>query len=457
VRRAFPITALLGILIAASPAAAAERDATPGTPRLGHVFVIVLENENADESFGPAAPAYLAKTLPARGAFVPNYYATGHLSLDNYISMVSGQAPNPQTQADCQIFSQFVPGTPTDNGQVIGSGCVYPDSVPTIADQLEDAKRDWGGYMEDLAAKAPEEPKTCRHPEIGSVDDTQSAEEGDQYATRHNPFIYFHSIIDEQASCDAHVVDLKKLSGDLSHNRTTPAYSFITPNLCHDGHDEPCVDGEPGGLVSANRFLASQVPKILHSSAFKHRGLLMVTFDEAEAEGDGGDSSACCGEQPGPNTPDPGGPVPGPGGGRVGAVMISPCIGGGTVDRTAYNHYSMLRSFEDGLGLDHLGYAGQDGLKPFGPKIFTRPSCGERIHLTAHAGRAHAGKRKVKFHVRSGLARCRRGVRIRFADRRVLTDRKGRATIMTGRDDPKPARARKKGCLPDSFAVQLSG
>jgi hypothetical protein len=370
------VSTAIGAIVPASSVAAASG----GTPKLRHVFVLVLENENADSSFGKDAPAYLARKLPSKGAFVPNYYGTGHASLDNYISMVSGQAPNPQTQADCFFYTDFLPGTPAPNGQVVGNGCVYPASVQTIADQLEAAGRGWRGYMEDMAAKAPAEPAACRHPDIGTQDDMQKAEVGDQYATRHNPFMYFHSIIDDAASCRAHVVDLKKLSGDLKRNRTTRAYSFITPNLCHDGHDEPCVNGEPGGLESANIFLKKYVPKILRSPAYQHRGMLIVTFDEAEGGGPDADSSACCNEQSGPNTPSPGGPHAGPGGGRVGAVVLSPCIRPGTVDKTPYNHYSMLRSVEDGFGLEHLGYAGQAGLEPFGSKLFTRPSCHKRRH-----------------------------------------------------------------------------
>ena len=91
---------VLALLLGASPAQAAKK-----LPHINNVFVIVLENENADSTFGPDAPSYLARTLPSRGLFMPDYYATGHLSLDNYISMVSGQAPNPQTQADCQMLS----------------------------------------------------------------------------------------------------------------------------------------------------------------------------------------------------------------------------------------------------------------------------------------------------------------------------------------------------------------
>ena len=56
-----------------------------------------------------------------------------------------------------------------------------------------------------------------------------------------------------------------------------------------------------------------------------------------------------------------GGPTPGSGGGKIGAVLVSPFIAPGTVDKTPYNHYSLLRTAEDLFGLDHLGYAGARG------------------------------------------------------------------------------------------------
>src|SRR5207247_105519 len=139
---------------------------------------------------------------------------------------------------------------------------------------------------------------------------------------------------------------------------TTANYSFITPNLCSDGHDTPtCVDGKPGGLVAENAFLQTWVPRILASPAYKQDGLLIITYDEAEF---GQDASSCCNEQTGPNTAVPG--LNGPGGGKIGAVLLSSWVKPGTKNSTPYNHYSMLRSVEDLFGLEHLGYAGQDGL-----------------------------------------------------------------------------------------------
>ncbi|HEY1511244.1 MAG TPA: hypothetical protein VGF93_19705, partial [Solirubrobacteraceae bacterium] len=82
------------VLAGAAPAGAAA------LPPIGHVFVIVLENESASTTFGAGSPApYLSTTLRGQGAYLPNYYAVGHESNDNYIAMISGQAPNAQNQA----------------------------------------------------------------------------------------------------------------------------------------------------------------------------------------------------------------------------------------------------------------------------------------------------------------------------------------------------------------------
>jgi hypothetical protein len=55
----------------------------------------------------------------------------------------------------------------------------------------------------------------------------------------------------------------------------------------------------------------------------------------------------------------------------MGAVVISSKTTPGTVSDVAYNHYSLLRTIEDLNGLSHLGYAAQDGLRPFGADVFT--------------------------------------------------------------------------------------
>jgi phosphatidylinositol-3-phosphatase len=332
--------------------------AAAATPAVRHVFVVNLENKGFDQTFGPGSPApYLSTTLPAQGQLLTQYYGTAHNSLPNYVAQISGQGPNSQTQGDCQVYSEFAQTGTVAPGQAVGSGCVYPSSVTTVADQLEAQGLTWRGYMEDMGTP-------CRHPQLNAADDTQKAKVGDQYAARHNPFVYFHSIIDSP-TCAEHDVDLSQLPTDLASVATTPNLTYITPNLCDDGHDSPCVDGRPGGLVTADEWLKTWIPKILASPAYQQDGLLVVTFDEADTNSPGG-ADACCGEGPGPNAPLPG--IYGPGGGRTGAVLLSPFITPGTTNATAYNHYSLLRSIEDTFGLAPLGYAGS--VQGFGSDVF---------------------------------------------------------------------------------------
>jgi phosphatidylinositol-3-phosphatase len=361
------IAAVVALTVVPAPASAAFLG---GKAPIHHVFVIVLENESASVTFGSGSPApYLSKTLRAAGAFVPKYYGTGHASNDNYISMISGQAPNVQNQGDCITFSDFTPAATGANGQELGTGCVYPSNIKTIADQLLAAGLTWRDYNDGMGANPAREASVCAHPGVGSVDGTQSASATDQYATRHNGFVYFHSIIDDTTLCDTHVVNLDLLPRDLATAANTPNYVFITPSLCNDGHDATCANGGLGGLPAVDKFLRTWVPRITGSAAFKQQqGLLMIIFDEAATS----DTTACCGEIAGPGSPKPG--INGPGGGDTGAVMLSPCIKPGTVTQVAYNHYTMLRSVEDIFGLQHLGYAGLTGETSFGSDIFNR-SC----------------------------------------------------------------------------------
>ena len=388
VARVCLIAIVLGIFAGSSFAANDDRDGNDG--KIRHVFVIVLENEGFDVTFGPNSKApFLSKTLTSKGVLLNQYFGTGHASLDNYIAMISGQAATPDTRNDCFVFADFNLTGITPDGQAIGSGCVYPSSIKTVADQLKSAGKTWRAYMGDMGNDPKRESATCGHAPLNQVDNTESAEApsltvpaGDQYAARHNPFVYFHSIIDSP-DCNSNVVNLNKLPQDLASESTTPNFVFITPNLCDDGHDAPCVTGQPGGLVSADLFLQKWVPLIMGSEAFRHDGLLVINFDESEAEIEAGpdgvvidfEGTFCCNQQPGPNL----GPFPQSskigsftltfknyGGDRTGAVLLSPFLKEGTVSNIPFNHYSLLKTVEDIFDLDeHLGYAGQPGLMGF--------------------------------------------------------------------------------------------
>ncbi|MEY2399062.1 MAG: hypothetical protein QOJ00_2236 [Actinomycetota bacterium] len=353
---------LLGTAAFVSPVRAASAP-------IKHVWIITLENESANATFGPGSPAhYLNNTLRPQGVYLSQYYGTGHASLDNYVAMVSGQNANVMTQADCPFYMNVVPGTILLNGQAAGVGCVYPRSVKTIANQLEARGLTWKGYMQDMGNTPSREPARCAHPTLNTQDGTESATPQDSYATRHNPFMYFHSIIDNASKCNAHVVPLPPLLDDLQSAATTPNFSFITPSLCDDGHDAPCADGRPGGLVSADAFLATWVPRILASPAYAEGGMLIINVDESDTS----DATACCGERPNLfGSPRPG--ITGPGGGRTGALIVSTRTAPGTTTARPYNHFSMLRSLENLFQVSHLGYAGAKGLVPFGADVYSAP------------------------------------------------------------------------------------
>ena len=426
-RVTFGVVAAGAVVIASTAAVAGQDDGGRHVVRaalpagaIEHVIVIDLENENFADTFGAASPAtYLNGELLRRGELIPNYFATSHVSMGNYTSQISGQATNPSLNNDCLDlttlakppvkgrYNDIAPGTDAADGQVNGDGCVFPSPTATthgartIGDQLDatsdDDRHDDGGpedregmtwrmYAEDMGNDPARDGGTpdplggtdCAHPAIGGADSTNSAAANDQYATRHNGFMYFHSVIDDPARCAAHVVPLGTLTvgtdgahdaftghlaRDLKHADTTPAFSFISPNLCNDGHDDPCVDGRPGGLVAADKWLRVWVPKILRSPAFRQDGMLVITFDEAED-----DSRACCGSPAPPNVDRAG--ITGPGGGRVGALVLSPLVRPGSTSRVPYNHYSLLCSLEDAFGLVHLGYAAQPGLACFGSDVY---------------------------------------------------------------------------------------
>jgi hypothetical protein len=406
------------VLLACSQAADAAT-----LPPIHHVYTIVLENESASTTFGPGSPApYLSKTLRAQGAYIPGYFGIGHASLDNYIAMVSGQAPNALTQADCLVYNDLFPGTIVGAyQQASGVGCVYPGTVQTVANQLDAAGETWRDYNDGMGADPTRETAVCGHPTVNSRDGTQSATAKDQYATRHNPFVYFHSIIDDTVLCNSHVVGLDPLAQDLA-TVDAPNYVFITPSLCNDAHDSKCPNGGLGGLEAADAFLRTWVPRIVASPSFQRDGgLLMILFDEASSD----DSRKCCGQIAGP-----GNPLATSGGGNTGAILLSPYIRPGTVTQAQYNHYGMLRSVEDIFSLQHLGYAQLPGVTSFGSDVFT---CTPPPLARAVRRRLAGGSLVQAVRVTRGHGRVRLSLRsVRISKLRVVVTRAHRRpTVIT--------------------------
>jgi hypothetical protein len=432
-------------------------------------MVVDIENEGYNATF-VNTPGYLRDTLEPQGELVPNYYATGHVSLDNYVAQVSGEAPNYSTSSDCigasgnGAYNDITGGPDADQttypGQVDGAtGCVYPSAVQTIGGQLDaaypqTAASNWRVYAEDMGndpardggVTDPAGGTDCAHPiqTNGAGTDLTEEAEGpnasgqsqvvsattDQYAARHDPFVYFHSVIDNATTCNQDVVPLGTettsngnvsynghLAQDLSTRATTPRFSFVVPNLCNDGHDATCAGTNTagtttGGLTAANDWLSTWMPLVLNSPAYQSGHMLVViTADEGNLY----DTAAGGGETPGPSDANPGYspvlnvPIPAfggatyyqllhvsglqpnvppaagamPGGGQIGALLLNPLyVHDGVTDTstTTYNHYSALRTYEDLLGLQsggadgtgHLGFAST--AHPFGSDVFRTPT-----------------------------------------------------------------------------------
>src|SRR5881628_2013842 len=129
-------------------------------------------------------------------------------------------------------------------------------SLPAAADlgaQLTTAGISWRAYMEGMTAEA-----SCMQSPY-------------PYALKHDPFAYYGG------ACPPNVVPIEDLDSDLAG--ATAQFVWITPGLCHDGHDCP--------IDQAGAWLASVVARITASRAWSERGILFIAWDE----GDGGDAN----------------------------------------------------------------------------------------------------------------------------------------------------------------------
>lgn len=335
----------------APPAETAPPPSEPATPsetlpeagRIKHVFVISLAGSGYDAAFGPTPQMpYLASTLRPQGELLSGYSLLGSAALPNGIAAVSGQPPNADTEANCPSFGEFPANSSLDeSGVVPGAGCVYPVEALTLADQLVSGRFRWGAYMEGMVDETGKA-DTCVHPDFGGA--AEPVQGG--YAAHHNPFVYFHSLLD-LGDCAVNDVALTELSADLGKIDSTPNFALISPNLCNAGVTGQCPAGAPDGAASADAFLAKWVPEILDSPAYEKDGLLIVTFGEVNAV------DPASGAPPVEDEP------------KVGALLLSRFVSPGATDPASYTPYSLLRTIEDLFGLDHLGLAGAAEVKSF--------------------------------------------------------------------------------------------
>jgi hypothetical protein len=259
-----------------------------GVPAFHHVFVIVMENLGYDQALQTPGLAALA----SRWALATDSYGASHPSLPNYLALTSGST-----------FS-------------ISSDCVtcYVNS-PNLFSQLSASSVSYDAYLEGV-------PGPCYLSPWG----------GSDYASKHNPFRYYDDVRRSPAMC-SHLRPFSEFTSLLARSsRAVPGFVWVTPNLCHDGHD--CAPG-----VAAT-WLTNIVQKITASAAWRDRGVLFVTWDESNS-----DSSAVTSSGHVTSTG---------GGGHVMTLVIAPGLRRGLRVSVAYNHYSLLATVEDALGLGLL-------------------------------------------------------------------------------------------------------
>lgn len=268
-------------------------DAAPGPDTSGPmpyttIITIVLENHDYAEIIGSSNAPYI-NSLTSKGVLLTNYMDSGtHPSLPNYLTMISG---DPQYIGVVDLDPTFFP---------------FPKKgVDNLGSQMEKASIKWRAYEENAGGN-------CVLSATGT------------YAPKHDPFLYFDEIQNGPSGlCAARNVQYSDFAGDLAAGATK--YMFITPDLNDDGHD-PSNDPVKG-LGQSDKWLSTEVPKILASSAYTSGGILFITWDEAE--GRNGDNAD-----------------------QVPMIILSPHLKApGTPVMTAYSHKSYLATVEDILGL----------------------------------------------------------------------------------------------------------
>ena len=247
------------------------------------VFVIVMENHNWSDIKGSASAPYLNQ-LTAQGAHAENYVNVpgNHPSEPNYLWMTAGTS-----------FGVKNDNNPSANHQ----------STHAHLAALLDAKHiSWKSYQEDITGT------TCPLTAHGL------------YAPKHDPFLFYDdetgNLSSSDEGCIAHNRPYTELANDLASN-SVARFNFITPNLCDDMHnDHGCAT--PDSVKNGDTWLASAVPQILDSQAYKNGGALFITWDESEH-----------GDFP------------------IGMIVLSPSVKPGYVSNTKTSHSSLLRTWQE--------------------------------------------------------------------------------------------------------------
>ncbi|TAL09688.1 MAG: hypothetical protein EPO00_05575 [Chloroflexota bacterium] len=207
-------------------------------PAIGHIYTIVMENEEATSIIGSAKAPYI-NSLAATYGLAANFTAVAHPSEPNYVAMFSGSTQGVTDDAT-HTFTK----------------------VANLADQIEASGRDWHVAAQNVKLEC-----------FAGTSSSGGADGAGTYVRKHEPAIMFSQIASNPGRC-AKITDFTHFDPNLGN------YWFIAPNLCNDMHDCPIATGDA--------FLRSFLPTILDSAAFRKDGLIFLTFDEGSSKKGGG-------------------------------------------------------------------------------------------------------------------------------------------------------------------------
>jgi hypothetical protein len=284
--------------------------APSGVPLFSHIFVIMEENTSLSTLMASmtsnAAPNFEA--MRAAYATGSDYHGVTHPSLPNYIALTSG---DPQG-IGCDCAAQAGNGSCNSfTCNIVLGDCTCSQSVTNLADQIEAANKTWMAFGEGMGTPC------------NLTDDSNT-----NYAVRHVPFLYYDDVQTDVARCTSHIVDYS--SFDVT---SAPEFTFIAPNLIDDMHSP--FPATQGNITSGDTWIGPVIAQLTASSAYTDGGLIVVVWDEDD------DSGIIH-----PNDASP-------------IFVLSPYAkSGGYVSAATMDHYTLLATIEDGLGLPRLANAG---------------------------------------------------------------------------------------------------
>jgi phosphatidylinositol-3-phosphatase len=279
-----------------------------GVPAFGRVFVIVLDDQPLGAIKGSASAPYLNQ-LMSTYAYATDYTSDVHPSLPNYFELTSG---NPQADL-CDCLPGATHTCNANNCTLFPTTCACPQGVSHLGDELDVASIPWREYAESMGAPC----------------NPAGVDGGNLFAANHVPFLYYDDVSNNAGRCQQRVRDFADFAGDLAGTSgVTIRFSLVSPNLCNDMHSN--CSGDP--VKQGDLWLAAQVPLLLATPGFAPGGrdVLFIVGDELPAALGSG-------------------PMP--------FVVVSPLAKAGLPTAGTYNHYSLLATIEDGLGLARLGNA----------------------------------------------------------------------------------------------------